>query len=247
MQSSRFQFQVEAEAFEKSGVPEERERRIGGFVSTEDMDRQSEILLQKGLDFSEFLQRGWFNDNHDKTTGMAVGYPEMAELRPTPQGSEGWYVEGYLLKGHPPADNIWTMAKSLQRSNGARKLGFSVEGSILERDRQQPNVVKKALVREVAVTRCPINGQTGLDVLAKSLSVGHGAPAGGETGDGSPLRVQSLEGQGSDDEKEREKEKLRKKRMKKSEAVDFLMERHPTMTRDFATRVIEYAMRHFAV
>jgi hypothetical protein len=251
-----FAFDVAAETFEKSDpglLESNRNRRIAGFVSTDHMDRQQETLVQEGLDFSYFLEKGWFNDNHLKETGKAVGYPEMADLRPLPNGGgKGWYVEGFLLKGHPPADEIWSFADSLKKSGAPRKIGYSVEGAILLRDANDPRTVLKAMVREVAITRNPVNAHTGLEMLAKSLSAGHGHPAattGGQPGDGGPMRVQSLEGRGKPKEEEDEDaEKLKKKlrRMKKSEAIEMLMQSDPRVTRNFATRVVEFALRHHA-
>jgi len=97
-----FKVEIDAELFEKASAPEGRRRRIGGYVSTDHLDKQGEVLLQEGLDFTPFLKSGYFNDNHLKETGKAVGYPEIAELRDLPGGRKAWYVEGYLLEGHPP-------------------------------------------------------------------------------------------------------------------------------------------------
>ena len=108
----------------KSGAGE---RRIGGYCSTEHMDRQQEVVLQRGLDFDELLKYGYYNDNHNQATAAVVGVPERAEYR----AGKGWYTEGYLLKGLKRADEIWELAKSLETT--PRKLGFSIEGKVLER------------------------------------------------------------------------------------------------------------------
>jgi len=97
---------------------------IGGFASTEALDRQGESVLQKGLDFSEFVQHGYYNDNHQQHTSAVVGVPELAEYRK----GLGWYTEGYLLKGVQRAIEIYNLAKSLE--DEPRKLGFSIEGKL---------------------------------------------------------------------------------------------------------------------
>jgi len=185
---TKFAFDIECEVFEKAAPDGGAARYIGGFVSTDHMDRQGETLIQKGLDFTPFLTRGWFNDNHDSTTDALVGYPTAAELRKTEDGREGWYVEGELLKGDGTtrADRLWTLATSLQKT-GKRKLGFSVEGKILDRDPKNPKLVRKAEVHEVAITRCPVNTRTSLDVLAKSLAAGTPGASEG-AGDGGALQ-----------------------------------------------------------
>jgi len=231
---SAFNFDLDVEVFEKASAEAGKERRIGGFVSTDHLDRQGEVLIQEGLDFDPFLTKGWFNDNHSPDTDGVIGYPEFAELRTLPGGlHKGWYVEGYLLKT-PRADGIWNLATELQKHD--RKLGFSVEGSIGERDASNSKQVRKAIVREVAVTKCPVNTKTALNVLAKSLSAGSAvANPGPVPGDGFAMRTESLEG----DEKKR-----KKKRFKKSEAIELLVRAHPRISRAYATQIIDYALRY---
>jgi hypothetical protein len=179
-----WRFECDAEVFTKSDTSAPTNRRIGGICSTDDLDRQAEKILQDGMDFAPFLKDGWFNDNHDPATDAVVGYPTRAEFR-TMGMRKGWYVEGYLLDGHPRADALWMLANALQKTD--RRLGFSVEGSVTARDAKNPSVIRKAVVREVAITRCPVNTNTALHVLAKSLSAGSApvaiAPASA-TGDG---------------------------------------------------------------
>lgn len=235
MGDTPFKFDIQVECFEKAGADPSRERRIGGIVSTDAIDRQGEQLIQKGLDFSPFLKGGWFNDNHDHSTEALVGYPDFCELRSLPDGGQGWYVEGYLLKGHQRADNLWNIAQALQKSD--RRLGFSVEGHIEERDAANPKIVRKAQVREVAITRCPVNTNTGLDVLAKSLAAGSAVSAPPATpGEGFPLRTESLEGG----------KKKKKKRLTKSEAVERLCAVRPNLDRHYAEKIVAYALKHHA-
>ena len=75
-----FKFEIPFEVFHKAGE-KGKERRIGGMVSTDKRDRQGEVVLNRGLDFSEFVHNGWFNDNHSKETTGIVGYPIKIERR----------------------------------------------------------------------------------------------------------------------------------------------------------------------
>ncbi len=244
-----FYFELECEVFEKAS-PDGKERRIGGLVSTDHLDRQQETLIQEGLDFSPFLKGGYFNDNHTKDTDGVIGYPEMCELRSLPDGRQGWYVEGHLLKTDR-ANRVWDLAQELQRSGSGRKLGFSVEGAILERDPDDPKTVRKAVVREVAITKCPVNDKASMSVLAKSLSAGSGGPGSGSGVPGAmaPISRESLEAQiAPRPEAEEDEKKKRKKRMRKSDAVAFLMGRNPGVTHDLAERIYNYTLRwHSAV
>lgn len=158
----------------KSEDGEESEaRRIGGYCSTEHLDRQSEVVLQKGLDFSDFIDYGYFNDNHNQATSAVVGVPETAEFHP----GKGWYTTGHLLKNFQRADEIWNLAKSLEGTR--RRLGFSIEGKVIQRE---GNKIVKAKIRNVAVTNCPVNPNCTWEALSKSfdaeeveraMSVGH--------------------------------------------------------------------------
>jgi hypothetical protein len=239
----KFKFDFEVEAFEKARPDGGTGRFIGGFVSTDHMDRQSEVIIQEGLDFNPFLEKGWFNDNHDKATDSLVGYPTAAELKPYGDGlHKGWYVEGELLEGDGTsrADRLWGLAQSLKKSGGKRRLGFSVEGSIDERDDKNPKLVKKATVREVAITRCPVNTRVSLDILAKSLAVGYGGPHPSETapepGDAGPLTREALEGK---------KKKKKKKKIKKSVAIELLQRLNPKVSHALAERIVDHTARHY--
>ena len=244
MSAIPFRFDFELEAFEKAGSPPGKERRIGGFVSTDHLDRQGEKIIQSGMNFEPFLRSGWFNDNHSQETEDIVGYPETAEIKHQPDGSKGWYVEGYMLKGDgsTKADKLWSLARSLQKSD--RRLGYSVEGGIMKRDASDPNTVLEAVVQNVAITSCPINTKTSMDILAKSLSAGHavGNP-GSSPGEGFPLRTESLEGPPPINI-EVPGDKKKKKKLSKGQALQYLKALEPDLSDEQATLIVDYAIRH---
>ncbi len=145
------------------GAPEGKQRRIGGLISTDNRDRQGEIVIQKGLDFSEFLNSGWFNDNHSKETDSPVGYPDSSSLKYVQKGEilpngqaapgNGHWSEGYLLDSMR-GNKIWDLAQSLHKAGDERRLGFSIEGSIQKRIGSDRKTIAKAKVRNVAITNC---------------------------------------------------------------------------------------------
>ena len=233
-----FDFEIPMRVFEKANAPSGQKRRIGGIASAETVDRQKELLLARGLDFSDFLKNGWFNDNHSKDTAGIVGYPtdhnffRKGDVLPDGQiaQADGHWVEGYLLEGHPPADRIWQLGKALAKTD--RRLGFSVEGKIIKRgglNKAGANVVAKAKVRNVAVTNAPVNTAARMEILAKSLqaveeiekglgmgtATGINPPPGPQTGEGAGQVItgQSLE----HDEKEDEKKKKKNRKLTKAE------------------------------
>lgn len=136
--------------------------RIGGYASTSDEDRQKDIIIQKGLDISDFVDYGYFNYDHDNT--KILGYPDKEH---TKIDSKGFYVEGTLLD-NPLAKSLYETAVQLQKSHAPRRLGFSVEGKTLARDKQ--GRIVKAKVYNVAITANPVNPRATWDALVKSFS-----------------------------------------------------------------------------
>lgn len=205
----RLEFPLPAESFhrwipfqvvglEKGSDGKERVR-IRGLASTEHMDQDGDTIVQDGLDFSYFLKRGFFNDNHSKETADVLGYPD--KVYPVTIDDDGkkvraTAVEGYLLDT-PEAMRIADLARSLDGT--PRQLGFSVEGPPPVRDPRNPARIVKATVRNVAITNCPVNPFTKLDLVksmrfAKALSAGGPAQAPGVVVAGSarPLMPESL-------------------------------------------------------
>lgn len=277
MRSMPFQFEIPIHLFEKADAPPGQSRRIGGVISTEHPDRQGETVLQNGLDFKPFLEAGWLNDNHSKATAEGIlGYPsevkffKKGETYPDgkPAKSNSHWVEGYLLENWEPADKIWQLGKALQKTN--RRLGFSVEGAIHRRigpktvfkksadgkgGKWVGSTVAKATVRNVAITNCPVNTNTNLEVLAKSLQAMEAAepdelearvavlekamtmgppsvtaPTGPVTGEGAAA-VQAKESLEQDEEEEKKKRKALRENLDKSlsydEATAWVRARYP--------------------
>lgn len=173
-QMGTFGFEVPVNFFEKADAEPGKQRRIGGIATLETKDRQGEVILARGIDFSDFVQNGWFNDNHSKRTTDILGYPEKARFfrkgEKLPSGEQapaaGHWVEGYLLNT-PDADRIWNLGQALAKTN--RRLGFSVEGKIEKRQGPLQKTIAKALVRNVAITNCPVHAGAKMEILAKSL------------------------------------------------------------------------------
>lgn len=283
-----FHFEVPVSFFEKADAPTGQTRRIGGIISTETPDRQGEVVLQKGLDFKDFVNNGWINDNHSKETAQGLlGYPADVSLfkkgDSLPNGenakANGHWLEGYLLDDWEPADKIWQLGKALEKTG--RRLGYSVEGRIHRRigaktifkksadgdgGKWVGNTVAKASVKNVAVTNCPVNTDTSLEVLAKSLMAvemaepnelearvavlekaltmgapSEKAPEGPKTGEGAAAvhAPESLEQ--DEDEAEKKKKKLREtldKSLTYDEATAWLREKRPELSASQAGRVL---------
>lgn len=168
--------------FEKASAGDGRTRRIGGVISTEDLDKQGEVIVQKGLDFTHFLREGWFNDNHSKKTADVLGYPDRDALFKFQKGDalpdgriadrNGTWAEGWLYDT-PQADRVWQLGRAMSKSGGHRRLGFSIEGKVKRRAGPNGHRVVKAEVRNVAITNCPVGNGTRMETLAKSLTAAY--------------------------------------------------------------------------
>lgn len=258
-----FQFFTPVSFFEKANAPEGFRRRIGGLVTTEARDQEGETILQRGLDFDYFLNRGWYNDNHSKAQTGVLGYPDFVKYvqkgAKLPDGTvapnAGHWAEGYLLEGWEPADKIWRLGQALKKTMGRRRLGFSVEGGIQKRAGPDNKTIAKARIKNVAITHCPVNPETGLAILEKSLiaaetnpnfesetieralTAGAGstsAPDGPRTGEGAGtiLTPESLEHDGRG-----------KKKLTKAEAVDWFLARFPHADVATAGRFVDTTLR----
>lgn len=156
--NKNFQFYLPVE-IEKG--QNEGEWKVKGLASTEDIDAQNEVIVQKGLDISHLESGlGLFNYDHLRGPENVVG-----QITTATQKSEGLFVEGYLFKEQPKAQAIHNIMKSLDKSNN-RRLKMSIEGKVLKR---KGNKILKAKVMNVALTLNPINGNTYAE-FAKSFA-----------------------------------------------------------------------------
>ncbi|WP_411859094.1 HK97 family phage prohead protease [Bacillus subtilis] len=188
----KLKFFVEADVDLKKSE-EEGDWYIRGYGSTENEDRQGECMIQKGLDISDFLKCGFLNYDHDNS--QILGYP----TENTHIDDRGLWIEGVLLKDVPLAQRMWNLAKSLKKSNAPRKLGFSIEGKVLER---KGNRIVKAKVYHCAITPTPANTDATWEAVVKSFNgdadVSKTMEAGYATtpetqSDGGALRRESVE------------------------------------------------------
>lgn len=263
-----FEFDVPVSMWLDKSAPVGKQRRIGGIISTESEDRQREIVLQRGLDFSDFLKSGWLNNNHSKETDGILGYPETVHFvrkgahlsNGTQMPADGHVMEGHLLDTGA-ASGIWELGQALQKASPSRRLGFSIEGKVVERQGPGNRTIAKARIRNVAITNCPVNTDTRLEVLAKSIesfersmSMGaqtsnaktFGVPTTG-AGTGPILGKQDLETeamvQAAIDDHEAHLLRQPKKRLSKSEAVAFLGRRLPNARPETLKLFVDLTLR----
>ncbi len=138
--------------------------KIKGLASTEKMDAQGEIILQKGIDASPIdNKKGIINFDHQKGIENTIGFLDSYQ-----KTDNGLFIQGRLFQHHAKAKAVAEIMQSLGKSDSGR-VGLSVEGQILERDSKNPKIIKKCRISAVAVTLNPVNQDTYADLM-KSMS-----------------------------------------------------------------------------
>jgi len=161
-----FGFYVPIELVKSHGV-EDGKRPIRGVASTPHKDLQDEDVVQKGLDVRYFLKHGYFNDDHKPGAENKVGQPTVALIKACKdrngKDTTGLWTEGFLWKEglHKGADALYELTQALEESNADRRMGFSIQGKVLRREKQR---IIKAWVQDVAVTPSPINTNTWMSI-----------------------------------------------------------------------------------
>ena len=134
---------------------------VKGIVSSEIEDQAGDIIKQDGLDWSYFMDKGYFNWEHQSGPENILGYPTKLV-----RGESDTSVEGYLFLDRPKAKDAYDMAKILKDVQAPRSIGFSIEGQVIERDKENQNIITKAKILNVSVTAHPCNPDAKLMVKA---------------------------------------------------------------------------------
>ena len=148
-------------------------RLVRGVISDDGMDVQGERVLQGGLDFGYFMQKGALKYEHGKTTpANTIGYP----LKVIKKGHRT-EIEGELFAPGKQklADDVWVTAEAIEHWNQThppalrKTLGWSIEGKYGART--PSGIVKSAKVHNVVITPNPVNTRTFVEMM-KSLQAG---------------------------------------------------------------------------
>lgn len=166
--SKNFKFWVPLTISKSKNEAGEEEMKIGGIASTIDEDSDGEVLDPKGFDLKPLMSTGVLNWHHQQKSSPAaiIGEPTKAEIR-----KDGLYLEGILYKDSELAKQVFGLAQTLEANSKTRRLGFSIEGKALEKDKNNENRITRATITGCAITYMPKNPSTFLNILK------------GETGD----------------------------------------------------------------
>lgn len=162
-QLEKFSFWVPAtlEKGSKGGVAE---MRIKGIASSLAEDTDGQTLDPAGFDFRPLLERGFLNWDHQakQRASAIIGECDFAELR---NNNRDFYIEGFLYPDSDDAKDVYKLAQILEKNSKTRRLGFSIEGVVVEKDPVNPNWIKRARIIHIAITPMPKNPNTLMQVM----------------------------------------------------------------------------------
>jgi hypothetical protein len=172
---------LEIDSIEKAGETADGTPfgQIRGIISSEHEDEDGEVVVQKGIDWSYFLDRGKLTYGHPARPDNVCGEPMKVEAT-TVEGVPATAMEGRVFLQDRLGKAVWDKAMMLQKSGAKTRLGLSIEGVALERDPAKPKRVLRSKVYTAAVDASPKNHVSLMDAIAASIG-----PALGEAGLGS--------------------------------------------------------------
>lgn len=142
---------------------------IKGLASTPSLDVQNDIVNPKGIDIEYFMQSGYINYEHE--SDKVIGFPtENCYV----DENLGLFVEAKLFKDNPYAREMIELAERLEKSGTGRKLGFSIEGNVKQRNVNDSRIIEGVMITGMAVTKRPANTDSSWDVIMKSFVTGEG-------------------------------------------------------------------------
>jgi hypothetical protein len=157
---------------------------VDGIAATEGRDSQGEILKLSGADIAQMTTKGYFNDNHGSgflnTLGRITDAKKIFKREDCitdrqrhffqQAGSKPYlYVSGYLFddEDHPNAKAVAAIMKGFQKMGTPMDVKMSVEGKVV--DRAPGGIIAESMVRNVALTLIPANGETAAGIAGSTI------------------------------------------------------------------------------
>jgi len=158
---NKFNFWFPIEIEKAKGENGKENMGFKGVASTFDEDTDGEFLDPKGFDLTYLKKSGFLNWHHStkERPKAIIGEPTKAEIT-----SKGLYVETKLYDS-PMAREVFELGELLEKNSKTRRLGFSVEGKVTERDPLNEKIIRKANITGIAITHLPKNQKTFAEIM----------------------------------------------------------------------------------
>jgi hypothetical protein len=140
--------------------------KVKGCLSTDQQDTDQEVLVPQGFQTDYFLSHGFINYNHQGKVNPSANIGEPTKCWLDENGQ--FMVEGNLYPDNSLAKSTYDTMHSLKANKSTRKMCWSIEGKVLERDPLNAKRVTRLLVTGAALTLNPKNTATYAEI-AKSL------------------------------------------------------------------------------
>lgn len=157
-------------------VDENGDYIVQGVMTSDEQDEEDDSITPEGMDCSYFLEKGWVKYEHGNKPEQFIGEPMEVKVgrfeHPTLMKSvNGIFVKARLFATRALTKQAIEAMNDLQKSNTKRRMGWSIEGNVKERDKKTGKIIKSVL-RNVVLTMNPVNTTTWAE-LAKSFAKDH--------------------------------------------------------------------------
>lgn len=238
--SNKFNFWLPA-TITKGGDSDEY--YLEGIASTNDEDRQGQILEPSGFNLKPFLEKGFVNWDHKSKDdpGAVIGEPVEARVI---DGGKKLYVKVKLYPEIEKAKKVIDLATALQKSSSGRALGFSIEGNPVGQTKTDKRILKTDITG-LAITHKPVNFNTYCSIVKGEYDemfidsiYDDEVEKATSTESISPLMKESVEGakELSEEEEEEKKEEV----LKKSEIYELIMKSFPSQEVSIYKNIFNY-------
>ncbi|BCK59761.1 putative prohead protease [Staphylococcus phage vB_SauH_DELF3] len=137
-----------------------------GYCSVPVLDRDQNIVQNKGVDIDMLMSDGWITFEHerDKVIGIPGDGSKVTQ--------KGVYLVAKILKEDKYAKCMPHLAEKSDKSGSRRPLGFSIEGAVLSGHTRDKRDVTGLVTTGVSVVLVPAMQESRLDVILKSFLTG---------------------------------------------------------------------------
>lgn len=153
-------FEISAPISFRKGVDGESESKdmvVAGIASTTARDFDGETMNPKGFDTTYFENYGFINWAHQSTKDplAIIGRPSKVTID---HSLNELFIESKLFGNSDKAKQVYKLGEILEAEG--LSLAYSIEGKVLERDKQDPRKVLRAKITGCAITPTPKNNDS---------------------------------------------------------------------------------------